>query len=303
VIFGKALIHKVLDGSKTQTRRPLRTTPDGAVKPCPYRPSSPASTSTRTYAVQRGRGGREVARVEVLEVRREPVGAITFADVRAEGFRTTAAFADYWLGLYDRAWPPTEPCDPCDGTGRREVPDATSGTIDPDAPAEVTCTACDGAGVVPVPVTADEVLDRFQAREGHKTVWVITFRLVDAPRLLAAAPSSAEDRAHDSDSDHGYTTNPARAVRDEPEAVDEATLDRITADAHTRAASRPGQREEALRRRAQSLAKRLRQLDGADTAAAGELDQIERHIEQLARQRGAGRTPGLNPDPKEGKAP
>ncbi len=88
MIFAPDLCAKVLDGSKTQTRRPVRPGVE-----CRYRVGS-------TYAVQYGRGQRGVARILVLSCERVSVGSITREDARAEGFRDADAFYARWRELY-----------------------------------------------------------------------------------------------------------------------------------------------------------------------------------------------------------
>lgn len=88
MIFGPALLPLVLDGSKTQTRRPAR---DGV--PCRYAPGRP-------YAVQPARTAAGVARLRVLTVERKPLGALTDAEAVLEGFAHRDAFFDYWRRLH-----------------------------------------------------------------------------------------------------------------------------------------------------------------------------------------------------------
>ncbi|KKN69176.1 hypothetical protein LCGC14_0443520 [marine sediment metagenome] len=87
MIFRAPLLDLVLAGKKTQTRRIVH------LDPCRY-------LVGRDYAVQPGRGKKAVARIRVLAVRKEAVGAITAADARAEGFDTPQDFRDYWNELY-----------------------------------------------------------------------------------------------------------------------------------------------------------------------------------------------------------
>lgn len=88
MIFSKGLHELVLDGRKTQTRRPIT----GDVS-CRY-------SAGRTYAVQPARTAKSVGRILVTDIRREYVGDITPADARAEGFADTQAFFDRWDELY-----------------------------------------------------------------------------------------------------------------------------------------------------------------------------------------------------------
>lgn len=89
MIFGKTLVKPVLEGRKTQTRRLVKP---GELE-CYYRPG-------RKYAVQSGRGKPAIARITVLDVRRQRLGDLTFDDARAEGFRSRDAFFAYWTDLH-----------------------------------------------------------------------------------------------------------------------------------------------------------------------------------------------------------
>lgn len=177
MIFKPPLIRAILAGTKTQTRRPIKR----GETHCRYRPG-------RTYAIQPGRGQPSNGnRIEITDVTSQMVGQITYQDARAEGFRTRADFADYWMRLHDQAW-------------RDQWQD--------EAPSE------------------QEILQRFETTHAHKHVWVIHFQPVRdaAPRLLADPASGRGD----------YTDNPARSLRDEPEAVDETTLLQFGKDATAR---------------------------------------------------------------------
>lgn len=94
---------------------------------------------------------------------------------------------------------------------------------------------------------------RFNAHTGE---WVVTFRAgqaVEQPRYLRARPGRAGSGNHD------YTTVEAQAVRDEPEPVAPAVIQRQTADART--------------------AEELRD----DHARQQHRDAIEHHIAELER--------------------
>jgi hypothetical protein len=94
VIFHPDLAAKVLDGTKTQTRRPLKFGLDLRYPlPCRY-------VAGRTYAVQTGRGQKAIGRLLVLDVRSEKVVSITRADARAEGFGSPAEFWRRWVTMY-----------------------------------------------------------------------------------------------------------------------------------------------------------------------------------------------------------
>lgn len=104
MIFREPLLAKVLDGSKTVTRRPVKTTTAGAGTPSMTTPQNLLTPCRyevgKTYAVQPGRGKKAVARIRVLDVRREKLLAITTADARREGFYGGPEFVAYWRKLY-----------------------------------------------------------------------------------------------------------------------------------------------------------------------------------------------------------
>ena len=113
MIFGEKLLPKVLDGSKTVTRRPVK--PGNSLhgpdwRPCKYEVG-------RTYGVQpvikdgpgKGRGGKSVARIRVKSVRREPLGhQLTISEAAKEGFGGFRAFRDYWEGELYGSYDPTQ---------------------------------------------------------------------------------------------------------------------------------------------------------------------------------------------------
>ncbi len=86
MIFGPELIGKVLDGSKTVTRRRLSRYRVGKV-----------------YAVQPGRGKKHVGHIEIRSVNIEYLQAITEEEARLEGFTNRDAFMGYWISLHG-AW-------------------------------------------------------------------------------------------------------------------------------------------------------------------------------------------------------
>jgi hypothetical protein len=150
VIFQPALARAVAAGRKTQTRRPVK-----GDKPCRYRVGS-------DYAVQPGRGKEAIARLKVLEVREEPVGAITHADARAEGFRNVAAFKAAWVRIHDAGW---------------------VGKLEADITPELG--GC---------LSESELVYRFEVAHAHKLVHVISFTLaVDTPRFLAHPTANSGD--------------------------------------------------------------------------------------------------------------
>ena len=107
MIFKDELCDKVLDGSKTQTRRLVK---DGDYlmwwpMPCVFnRNDRLRFREAQTYAVQPGRGKHAVGRIGIAKIRREPLNAITHDDAQAEGVgRSIAAFADLWTAYTPRA--------------------------------------------------------------------------------------------------------------------------------------------------------------------------------------------------------
>ncbi len=85
MIFRAELLAKVLDGTKTMTRRHVhgRTYHVG-----------------RDYAVQPGRGKHAVARIRITENHTAFLGEISEHHARREGFPNASAFVAYWRKLY-----------------------------------------------------------------------------------------------------------------------------------------------------------------------------------------------------------
>ena len=110
MIFKDKLCQKVLDGTKTQTRR--------LVKGGDYTWRNGVSTAItevcdfhnrlkwklgRTYAVQPGRGKHAVGRIGIRRIRRECLNAINHDDAQAEGVgRSIAAFAELWDSIHPK---------------------------------------------------------------------------------------------------------------------------------------------------------------------------------------------------------
>lgn len=284
MIFGSPLDNMVLSGTKTMTRRKVKPGRiSGTVAPCTYHPD-------RHYAVQRHRGGLEVARITILEVRREPVGEISHPDARLEGFLSTAHFADYWMRLHDSGWPPSTRCPDCDAEDWN--------------PGIDHCATCEDNRRIYRDVDADEVLDRFQNRHAEKEVWAIRFELRDPPHLLAQTGTSPRYRqlpsgrveyvadAHEAESDLGYTTRERDALPDEPEAIPPQLLQHYTNDAEERFEGLPGRRNDQTRKRIRALHERVRRLTSAGIDARltdmdPALTTIEQHLDLLEQQRGA----------------
>lgn len=179
----------------------------------------------KDYAVQPGRGQSATCRIMVDEVRQERLGDIAFADARAEGFTTTEDFKAAWVAIHDRAWLEHE-------TAMLDEAENDDGVVlDRDV------------------WLARRSLDMFAERHAHRDVWVIRFRLhaEEELRLLALR------------SDELYVTNSAQALPGEPEAVDEDTQKRITANAGT-VQRQWGSIEQARRDRDRALLSREDQL-------------------------------------------
>lgn len=104
MIFQRELCHKIVQGKKTETRRPVKP---GETQ-CRYRLG-------RSYALQRawpqrdpddeqpaprGRAETLATRIIIQAAHDEPLGDLDDAGARAEGFKTTDEFFDYWRKLY-----------------------------------------------------------------------------------------------------------------------------------------------------------------------------------------------------------
>lgn len=98
MFFKPEMIDKILAEEKTVTRRPAKESASKGLHgdrwmPCRYEVD-------KDYSVQPGRGKKSVARVRVLHVNREHVGAIGDADAELEGFEDRNDFRAYWHRLY-----------------------------------------------------------------------------------------------------------------------------------------------------------------------------------------------------------
>jgi hypothetical protein len=88
VIFKPDMAQAILDGRKTQTRRPAKPG-----LPCTYRVG-------KTYAIQPGRGKHAVGRLLVTSVTLVPFMPMPEEDAHAEGFEHTDAFYERWESMY-----------------------------------------------------------------------------------------------------------------------------------------------------------------------------------------------------------
>ena len=101
---------KVLDGTKTQTRRRItgdwvRGTGDIAID-CVLVADKTGKYRKKHYvgqelAVQPGRGKKQVARIRITAIRREDVRDISDEDGQAEGFLGLCDFAKTWHRMHD----------------------------------------------------------------------------------------------------------------------------------------------------------------------------------------------------------
>lgn len=253
MIFHPESARLIMRGRKTVARRPVKQ----GERRCWIRPG-------HSYAVQPGLGREMIGRIAVTDVQLDRLGNISFDEVRAEGFRTTDEFKISWVRQHDKAWVARQ---------ERTIVDSL---VDGDV---LECE--DGRALVD-----QKTLARFDMRHADRMVWVIRFELDRSHRARLLAPAARAARDGD---EHGYTENPRRALRDEPEAVDAQVLNEYVADARAREAGQSGRREELLRRRAKSLALRLRQeavtAQRNGTDITGALDQIEAHLRILEGRR------------------
>ena len=110
--FTPDMLAKVLDGSKTMTRRPVKQ--GETLCGLPYVLGTPGASieyvrdtqgrmkwrRNAVYAVCPGRGKSAVARMRITAIRRERAIDISEADARAEGFDSREAFFDKLRALY-----------------------------------------------------------------------------------------------------------------------------------------------------------------------------------------------------------
>lgn len=112
--FKAELIEQILAGKKTQTRRPVKP----GEKHVGYAPGTHYAHCViktgpdrlkwqvgKTYAVCPGRGKAAVARIKLLNIRREDVRNISDEDAIAEGFPNRMAqfwFWKTWCEFYDK---------------------------------------------------------------------------------------------------------------------------------------------------------------------------------------------------------
>jgi len=113
----KATCQQVLDGTKTQTRRPVKPGETAWWPLGEYYINSVTDRNCRlkwelgrSYAVQPGRGKKSVGRIRILKIRRERLWDIQDEDIRAEGVLTentldTTIWGDFmalWAEIYKK---------------------------------------------------------------------------------------------------------------------------------------------------------------------------------------------------------
>lgn len=88
MIFSPLMAEKVLSERKTVTRRPTKD------KPCRYAVGA-------DYAVQPGRGKKEIARIWIISVTVQTLtGVLIAGEPELEGFDSADEFRKYWTELY-----------------------------------------------------------------------------------------------------------------------------------------------------------------------------------------------------------
>lgn len=91
MLFKKALLHKVLDGTKVQTRRIHKRT----LKP------------GRTYGIRTSRYEKARAHITILRATQQRLGDITLNEAQAEGFSSIQEFKQAWVAI-NGAWNPEQ---------------------------------------------------------------------------------------------------------------------------------------------------------------------------------------------------
>jgi len=115
MIFSET-IDKVLDSTKTQTRRPRKIDDIGEIDICRIANGPRENNTTdllsvrrsgrllwevgRTYAIQPGRSKHSVGRIKITRIRKTILQMISRPDARAEGFKSVKAFNEVWIKLY-----------------------------------------------------------------------------------------------------------------------------------------------------------------------------------------------------------
>jgi hypothetical protein len=91
MLFKKPLLAKVMDGTKTQTRR------------C----SKQRYTPGRIYGVTCRRYQKSQAHIQILKAQQQRLSDISLEDVKAEGFQTLEEFKEVWIKI-NGEWNPEQ---------------------------------------------------------------------------------------------------------------------------------------------------------------------------------------------------
>jgi hypothetical protein len=83
MLFKKPLLEKIIDGSKTQTRRTSKQT---------YKVGQTYGVTCRRYQKSQGH-------IQILNAKQPRLGDITQEDVKAEGFQTLDEFKETWIKI------------------------------------------------------------------------------------------------------------------------------------------------------------------------------------------------------------
>lgn len=94
IMFRPELAAKVMDGTKTVTRRLVSDNPRS-----PWWRDQCALKPGKDYAVQPGRGAPAIGRAVVVSVSREPLGFVDHAEACREGFVSVAGFVAAFAGI------------------------------------------------------------------------------------------------------------------------------------------------------------------------------------------------------------
>lgn len=109
MIFHQPMIDKILAGTKTVTRRPVKYD-DGKPLPCRYKVGGgPGGTYALQGPPEKGSGARSKTipgyRLRVVSVGTYRLGNIQNVGAEREGFTDRLAFLRYWAKLYGLLWP------------------------------------------------------------------------------------------------------------------------------------------------------------------------------------------------------
>jgi hypothetical protein len=208
------------------------------------RPGSTRSPGlNQRYHVKAGQSDPIACHIFIREIRVRRLEEIDYDVARKLGYRTTDEFKVAWVVSQDGPW-----VERWEKTVRRTPEGQTVDSLD------------------------DAALLRFLTRHLDRRVFLVRFEVdrTEHPRLLA-------DRNARTD----YVESPAMALAHEPEAVDERTQDRFSAEGHQGWVAREGQRE--LDRELLSAEERMR-LVRIDARAMGvDIGDLERSILQRVR--------------------